>query len=121
MYSVPLAQGRFEDYSLHLVTSEGTSYGVRERGCLWPLDAQRLNDRVRFLLGQPDGAMRLDALMQYTAQRSQRFYQRHNPMLRPVRLELRRSRGSYLVNGQPALIRRVDQTEVMARVTLAPE
>ena len=97
MYSVPLGQSRFEDDSLHLVTAEGSSVPVRERACLWPLDAQRLSERVRSLQAQPDGGLRIAALMEYTGRRCLRYYKRHNPLLQPQLLELRHNRGSYQV------------------------
>ena len=120
MYSVPMSR-RFDDYSLYLVTTDGSSYPVRERGCLWPLDAQRLSERVRFLQEQTDGAVRLQALLDYTGQRCLRYYKRRDPLLRPQWLELRSSRGSYTVTPQSTLERRVEQSEVVARVNLAPE
>lgn len=121
MYSVALNQPRFEDYSVHLVTVEGMSYPVRERACLWPLDAQRLSERVQFLRVQTDGAARIQALLEYTGQRSLRYYRRKHPLLRPQLLELRRSWGSYSVSPESTLVRRVERAEVIARVTLAPE
>lgn len=121
MYSVPLGQPRFDDYSLHVVTVEGSSYLVRERACLWPLDAQRLSERVRLLNNRPDGPPRLQALMEYTGQRVLRYYKRHNQMLQPRQLELRRSQGSYSLTPESTLIRRVEQSQVVAKVTLEQE
>lgn len=121
MYSTPLNQTRFEDYSLQLVTIEGSTFPVHERACLWPLDAQRVDDRVRFLMTQPDRDRRIQALMSYTGQRCLRYYRRSDPLLRPRELELRWSRGSYRITPGASLTRHVERSEVVARIVLVQD